>query len=316
MAEIPQRARLMLLGAALGLLMGCGTMPLTGRAADPAPPAEGYPARHLQSYRWHIDNADFGGFSGFKFEDTAGRDFATQSDRATIWRGTIARDALDRIVSVTATSGPVRLHDPKGKTLTGFESDSEGLALAPDGSAYISFEGDSRVVHYATDGGPADPLPTPEAFAHFQNNSSLETLARAADGTLYTMPERSGALERPFPVWRFRNGKWDQPFGIPRIGTFLAVDADFGPDGRFYLLERDFWGLLGFRSRVRVFDIAGDTISGGEILFQTAAGVHDNLEGLAVWRDRAGYIRLTMISDDNFRFFQRTEIVEYRVLPR
>ena len=62
---------------------------------------------------------------------------------------------------------------------------------------------------------------------------------------------------------------------------------------------------------MRVFDIAGKTVTGGEVLIQTNAGVHDNLEGLSVWRDRTGAIRLTMVSDDNFNLFQRTEIVEY-----
>ena len=32
-----------------------------------------------------------------------------------------------------------------------------------------------------------------------------------------------------------------------------------------------------------------------------------------MWRDEAGAIRLTMISDDNFNFFQRTQLVEYTV---
>jgi hypothetical protein len=49
------------------------------------------------------------------------------------------------------------------------------------------------------------------------------------------------------------------------------------------------------------------------VLLRSAAGTHDNLEGLAVWRDVGGHIRLTMISDDNFRFFQKTEFVEYVV---
>jgi hypothetical protein len=40
---------------------------------------------------------------------------------------------------------------------------------------------------------------------------------------------------------------------------------------------------------------------------------HGNLEGLAVWQDALGTIRLTMLSDDNFNSFQRSEFVEYRV---
>lgn len=43
--------------------------------------------------------------------------------------------------------------------------------------------------------------------------------------------------------------------------------------------------------------------------------MHDNLEGISVWQDPDGRIRLTMISDDNFMVFQRTEIVEYAVDP-
>lgn len=270
----------------------------------------------MQSYVWRVDDPAFGGFSGLKFRD-AGRSFVSQSDRATIWRGQIERDATDRILGISLTSGPVHLRDSRGRPLNSKNGDSEGLALLPDGSVFLSFEGElnTRVAYYATDDSTALLLPRPLAFSQFQANGSLETLARAADGTLYTMPERSGGLTTPFPVWRYRDGRWDQPFSVLRNGTWLAVDADFGPDGRFYLLERDFWGLLGFRTRVRVFDITQDTISGGEVLIETSAGTHDNLEGLAVWQDRQGLIRLTMIADDNFRSFQRTELVEYRLRP-
>lgn len=88
---------------------------------------------------------------------------------------------------------------------------------------------------------------------------------------------------------------------------------DFGPDGRLYLLERALRGLF-FATRVRRFEIAeGARVVSEETLLETAAGTHDNLEGISVWRDGAGDIRITMISDDNFRFLQRTEIVEYRL---
>ena len=62
----------------------------------------------------------------------------------------------------------------------------------------------------------------------------MEALAIQPDGTLLTMPERSGAEGRPFPVLRYRNDKWDQPFTISRDGDWLPVGADIGPDGRLY----------------------------------------------------------------------------------
>ncbi len=136
-----------------------------------------------------------------------------------------------------------------------------------------------------------------------QRNSSLEALAIDGNGWLYTLPERSGAEDAPFPVWRFRNGKWDQPFDLPRRGAFLPVGADFGPDGKIYMLERRFSGILGFASRVRRLTLGPDGVIDEQTVLESPTGRHDNLEGLAVWRDQAGAIRLTMISDDNFRFF-------------
>lgn len=308
---MPQRSRLALIGALAGLALGLVTTGCAATQSDAAPPAE-----FLQSLVWKLPDPAFGGFSAIKFTDE-GRGFVTVSDRGTIWRGHLDRDATDRMLGVVLTSGPVALRDSAGVVLDRRRGDSEGLALAPDGSAYISFEGQelARVAYYPTDDAKAIRLPRPLAFNTFAPNESLETLARDAEGTLYTMPESPVGPVQAYPVWRYRGESWDQPFSIRRDGTWKAVDADFGPDGRFYLLERDFWGLLGFRSRVRVFDIAGDTISKGEVLIETSAGTHDNLEGIAVWRDRTGAIRLTMISDDNQRFFQRTEFVEYRLRP-
>jgi hypothetical protein len=64
---------------------------------------------------------------------------------------------------------------------------------------------------------------------------------------------------------------------------------------------------------VRRFDVSEDQIGKGELILQTNAGTHDNLEGLSVWQDNTGVIRLTMISDDNFNILQHTEFVEYRL---
>ncbi|WP_417742954.1 esterase-like activity of phytase family protein [Salipiger sp.] len=270
--------------------------------------ASGGEARFTASYTWRMDDPAFGGFSGIELSED-GRRFTAISDRARIVTGTLERQD-GRIVAVHA--GPiVPLMDENGQRQSHAKGDSEGLAIDGTGRIFVSYEGVSRVWAYDTP-ERAMPLPRADAFKRLQNNSSLEALAVDAKGRLYTLPERSGELTRPFPVWRYDDGGWTQPFEIPRRGGFLAVGADIGPDGRFYLLEREFTGV-GFRSRVRRFDMAEDALSGETTLFESHLLRHDNLEGIAVWRDEAGAIRLTMISDDNFNFFQRTQLVEYIV---
>jgi len=276
-----------------------------GGAAQPVQNAE-----YLGSYTWASSNKLFGGFSGLELTED-GTGFLAITDKGNILRGEFRRDDM-RITGVTA--GAIQaLKNTEGGPLGRFESDSEGLALRDDGRIYVSFEAIHRVWTYRDTGSEAAWLPRPPAFRKMQNNSSLEALAIAPDGALYTLPERSGQVSRPFPVFRYQNGEWSQPFDIPRRGEFLPTGADFGPDGRFYLLERHLSGIFGFRTRVRSFATDGTRIWDEEVLIETATGRHDNLEGISVWRAAGGDIRLTMISDDNFRAFQKTEFVEYRL---
>jgi hypothetical protein len=275
-------------------------------SASPAPPP-GF----LDEFQWRMDMPRFGGFSGIELAAN-GLDFISLSDRGAYTSGRISRDAEGRIVSVSAD--PMALLKADTDTpLKPRRADSEGLALASDGSVYVSFEGVARVLHYPQFGGTAESLPIDPDFKTMQENSSLEALAIGPDGAIYTLPERSGSENRPFPVYRFKSGKWSHTFSIPREGSFLAVGADFGPDGRFYLLERDLRGLSGFASRLRRFNVAPDGFSAETTLLETPAGLHDNLESVSIWRDAAGHLTATMVSDDNFTPFLRNEIVEYRL---
>lgn len=259
----------------------------------------------LGSFVWHEEDQDFGGLSGFHLSDD-GTEIIAVSDRARSITGHIEREG-DTITGIT--SGPLqRLQDQAGRPVVAQNADPEGVAVAADGTVYVSFEGNARVWAYGALNGPATRLPQHPHFERMQNNSSLEALAIGPDGALYTMPERSGRATRPFPVYRFRNGAWDIPFALPRRDAHLIVGADIGPDGRMYVLERDFTGI-GFRTRVRRFALDG---TDEETLIDTRMGTHDNLEGISVWEDSKG-LRITMIADDNFRFFQQTEIVEYRI---
>ena len=290
----------------IGLILGgAAVWGLVGSSSPPMPPG------FLSAYHWHGTEMAFGGFSALAV-GSDGLNFTTVSDRAYYTTGRISRNAAGLISQISAA--PLRkLRDDDGKPLNNDASDSEGLAIGQDGTAYISFERWIRVARYAVMSGPNMWLPGSPYFSAMLPNASLESLAIDADGALFTLPERPINGAQSFPVYRFKNGVWDQPFAIPKRGFFLAVDANIGPDGRLYLLEREFHGLSGFSSRVRRFVIGQTQLTHEETLLETVAGQHDNLEGISVWRDHQGSLRLTMVSDDNFFFFQRTEIVEYRV---
>ena len=70
---------------------------------------------------------------------------------------------------------------------------------------------------------------------------------------------------------------------------------------------------LGFRSRIRLFVI--DPVAPQEFtVLTTVPSQFDNLEGISVWQDNSGQLRVTMVSDDNFLRFLRTQIVEFSVI--
>lgn len=267
-------------------------------------------AGFLQDMPFRGEGKYFGGFSALHIAPDGGA-FIAVSDRGSFVSGQFLRDAGGRILSIRV--GPPRhLLTNDGKWLTRGASDSEGLAIAADGTAYVSFEGPALVRRYPMLGQRGSFLPVPGAFFRMDGNRALEALTIDSQGTLYTIPEESTAPDRPFPVYRYRDGHWDQPFDFPRRGNFLVSDASIGPDGRLYVLEREFLGLAGFATRLRRFDLTPQGLSGERTLVQTTPGTFDNLEGLAVWRAPDG-LRATMVSDDNFLWVFRSQIVEYRL---
>jgi len=269
-------------------------------------------AELVGSFAWEKSNEAFFGFSGIEVSDD-GASFVIIGDSSQVITGHLERNGAGRIASVVVeTVSSLRASDGSDIRGTPFE-DAEGLTALPGGGFAVSFEGAHRVNLYPEIDAPAKPLPLARAFGALQTNAGLEALAVDGDGTLYALPERSGGLMEDFPVFRYRDGTWDVPFTVTRGGGFLPVGADFGPDGSFYLLERQFLGVLGFSTRVRRYSIDGERIGGGEVILHTAARTHDNLEGLSVWRDSRGDIRLTMVSDNNNLPVQTTEIVEYRL---
>lgn len=243
---------------------------------------------YVGSYTWEGATEEYGGFSGIEVSEN-GMWFTVIGDKGIIVGGMFERNG-QRITGVR--SALKNLKNDSGNTVSVPESDSEGLAIGPDGRVFVSFENHHRVSTYPRAGGTAQTLVKHPDFSRLGSNDGLEALAIDADGTLYALPEQpSNSI---LPIYRYRDGNWTTPFQIPEVPRYKPVGADFGPDGKLYLLERRFRGALGFKSQIRRFEINGDQISEGELLLRTNTGEHANLEGIALWRDARGSIRVTM----------------------
>ncbi|MGB3315922.1 MAG: esterase-like activity of phytase family protein [Albidovulum sp.] len=295
----------MLLCSRLQLIAACALVLAGGASALPR-------AIQVGTYVWTGEDPHFGGFSGFDL-DADGLGFVTISDSAAIYAGRLSRDEMG-VVTGVASGDPIVPPSHHGTPVAHPMDDAEGLAIRPDGTLFVSYETHNRIAEYRDGGKTWVKEFWPTVFRLLPLNKGIEALAIAGDGALYALPEAFGRIGDPIPVFRLRDGALKTPFTLRRDGGWQPVGADFGPDGRLYVLERDFWPFIGFMSRARRITLAGDTVSADEILFETSAGVHDNLEGIAVWQDESGAIRLTMISDDNFLPVQRTEIVDYRIV--
>ena len=249
-----------------------------------------------------------GGFSGIDL-NADGTTFQMVTDKGHIAKGTLTRRDRD-LTGVTITAHQV-LRDKNGQERPFPHTDAEGIALGPNGRTYVSFEHFHRVLYYETWDSTALWPSYTMAWRALSQNQGLEALAVSEDGTLYTLPEYINTGATQALVYRkYEQGRWQQPFTLPVDSEFSPVGADFGPDGRFYVLERGVYPF-GFFSRVRamtVSDAGFDTI---ETVFHSRLARHGNLEGLAVWQDQTGAIRLTMVSDNNFYPFMRSQIVEY-----
>ena len=81
------------------------------------------------------------------------------------------------------------------------------------------------------------------------------------------------------------------------------------------LLERWFSAWRGVAFRIRRIDLAtiraGATLDGPIILSADMTSQIDNMEGIAVHRNGEGETIVTLVSDNNFSFLQRTLMLQF-----
>jgi hypothetical protein len=258
---------------------------------------------------WRFEAAN--GVSGLEMSEDGSRFWAV-SDRGWHLSGTVTRNpdgALDKI-TVTRVTPLLGLDGlPVSARRVGDWSDAEGLAILPDGTAYVAFERWARVARYPDLRGKAEPTKDHPTFYDYFDNRQLESVAVAQDGAIYAFPESIGPGRDGFLVYRLNGDAWDISGKITPLDAFSIVGADYDDQGRLYLLERKLILGLWWQSRIRRFDTPEGA---GEILWTSSPGEFRNLEGIALWRDDQG-LRITMVSDNNQNQDEPTSFVEFRL---
>ncbi|WP_413719495.1 esterase-like activity of phytase family protein [Silicimonas sp. MF1-12-2] len=258
-------------------------------------------------YDWDTDLIV--GLSGLEVSEDGSR-FHAVGDRGFWMTGRFERDGevivdieLDRLEALYGQNGY-----PVSARRVGDWSDAEGLAIAPDGTAWVSFERWARVSRY--EGGlHAVPqwIKDHPTFYDLADNWELEAVALSPDGILYAFSEKP--LNAGFPIYRLDGDTWTIDGYLPENDLFAIVGADFDENGDLYILERKLVVGLWWQNRIRRVRLDG---SEDRVLWTGERGEYLNLEGIAVWRDNSG-LRLTLVSDNNGEENEPAQFVEFRL---
>ncbi len=262
---------------------------------------------------WDRPEDYFGGWSGIEVAD-GGATFVAIGDNAQIYEGSFERadgeitDIPKRPIGALEDLDGVPFFKKDQGSDEKVLSDSEGLAVFGAGQFAVSFERVHRINVYG--GEVPVEIALPREVNGLGRNGGVEALARDALGRFIAIPEATLRDSLSYPVWRQTTDGWETVTTLKRTQGFRPVGADVGPDGWLYVLERAFRGV-GFQSRIRRVSL--DPPGTAAVIWVAPMRAFDNLEGLSVWVDDSGQTRLTAISDDNYNWFQKTEIVEFRL---
>ncbi len=262
----------------------------------------------------------FGGFSGLA-RLNGGRDLVALTDRG-YWL----------TARVSSRDGrPTGLEDAEMAAILGASGrpfprsglfDTESLCIA-DGVAYVGIERKHEIARFdwARQGveARARAVPVPREFKRLPRNRGLEALGVVPSGplrgALVAIAERSGKEDEP-TLGAILGGPQPGLFSVARHDGYDITDLAFLPSGDMLLLERWYQPLRGVGMRIRRIgarDIRPGALLDGPRLIEADLGHEiDNMEGLSVHLDQ-GRTVLTLISDDNFSFLQRTVLLEFEL---
>ncbi len=314
-----------MLAALLGFCLSSIAVPITGESVP-------LTVRPIEKFEYYGNRKRFGKleFRGGLIVSSTDRKFGGLSGIDMLPGG---RDAV--IVSDLGYLMKARLHYRAGR-LSGIaiphmtpalagsslkRRDVEDVAIGRNGEIAVALERNNKqiAVRKFRDNvlGPPQLFALPGAKSKLGFNKGLESLALIPPGSSH-----SGRLlaiaERPkdrsaeaIPCWIIEVGTCS----IKRRDGFEITSARFLPNGDLMLLERRLAPGLDLAARLRRIparQFGIDRTMDGEIVMEAGLAMQiDNMEGLAVHQDADGRVIITLISDDNMNFFQRTLILQF-----
>lgn len=276
------------------------------------------------TYRGGIEltspHKDFGGISALRVNADGAR-FLAVSDKGRWLRGRIVYDGTRPVGIADAEMAPVLGADGKPLAARGWY-DTESMA-DDGGTVWLGIERVHRIVRFDVGRNGllarGQPIAMPLGAAKLPSNKSLECLVSVPRElplarTLIAISER-GLDENENIKGFLIDGPSPGEFSVKRIGDFDISDCAITPTGGLLLLERSFSRLKGVGMRIRRVPLGevkvGATID-GPVLIEADMGFQiDNMEGLSLHRAADGTLVLTLISDDNFSFIQRTLLLQF-----
>lgn len=266
----------------------------------------------------------FGSLSAIRFR-ADGQHFVSVLDTGYWLTGRIERDTQGHLLGVSDVRitgmRDQRGREPRNKA----DIDAEGLALRA-GQVAVSFERRHRVDFYPDPGyeeaRPQRSLDLPIPKQSLSRNGGLETLVAAPvdgplKGALLTIAEDS--TDRDGHLYAaILDGPLKGAFRVVRNDPWSVTDGAFLPGGDLLLLERRFSVIGGVGMRIR--RIAGNALRpgaliDGPVLLEADMGFEiDNMEGIDVIAGADGHPHVILVSDDNQSVFQRSLMLEFRLL--
>jgi len=250
----------------------------------------------------------FGGFSGLLVSQ--GRIYAV-SDMGWWFGASLSTDG-DNLRLTDGKLAPMR--NGEGDRYAKGGGDAEGLTRLGD-RLVVSFERNHRLM-FLRETGRLGATIQPQSFEQLRSNKGLEALASLPDGRMLAFSEDrdDGAV----PVFLVPPEGEVIEARLAIAGPHSVTGADIGPDGRLYLVLRDYSLIFGVSIRVMRFSLGADGFpspGSAETLaaFEDADGI-DNMEGISLERSPEGGIWLWLISDNNFRVSQRNLLMRFDVL--